>query len=322
MYESSFSFEEISLFLGKCNITIPPDVIKEYFERAAIRRLAAVEQKIADYYRPEWNWPVERTASIEKGLRKSLDEGRGFVLHYQPQVNMYTGHVVGAEALIRWECNGTLVNPAEFIPVAEGSNLIVGIGEWALREACREAKRWKMLGLGGEQGIKIGVNLSVKQFSDELPGVVHGVLCDTGLSTNLLGLEITESFLADKRSLYLLHELSNNGIHLSIDDFGTGYSCLSQLNSMPLDTIKIDRSFVVGLEQARSTAPVVEAIINLAHKYDMTTLAEGVETEAQAESLKQMGCSVCQGYLYSRPLPAAEFVQFAGMANRLLIQQS
>lgn len=305
-----FQFYEISLFLQQCGIDFLPETIRDYYYHAQEKRLVACEQHISDYSRLEWNAAAERTAIIERGLRQALKDESGLLLHYQPQVDLLTGEVLGAEALVRWQFNGVLVPPAEFIPVAEGSGLIAPIGEWVLREACREAKRWQSIGLGGGQGIKVGVNLSVKQFSDTLPDMIHGILCDTGLPTNLLGLEITESFLVGNDSLGMLHSLRDSGIKLSIDDFGIGYSCLSQLKDLPLDTIKIDRTFVHDLGQGRD-ATVAETIIDLAHKLGVKTLAEGVETVAQSEALKELGCSVCQGFLYSKPLPGDWFVEYA-----------
>lgn len=304
-----FQFNEISALLEQCGINLLSEAIQDYYYQAQEKRLAACERLISDYYRPEWNAVSERTSIIERGLRQALKDDRGLLLHYQPQVDMHTGDVLGAEALVRWQFNGTLVHPAEFIPVAEGMGLITQIGEWVLREACREAKRWQSLGLGGEQGIKVGVNLSVKQFSETLPDLIHGILCDTGLPTNLLGLEITESFLVGNDSLNMLHSLRNSGIQLSVDDFGIGYSCLAQLKDLPLDTIKIDRTFVQDLGQGGNST-VVETIIDLARKLGVKTLAEGVETMAQSEALRELGCSVCQGFLYSTPLSGDAFIEY------------
>lgn len=303
------NFTEIAGFFSQCGIDLSPECIRDYYCQAQEKKLAVCEQFIADYYKLAWNSKIERTAIIERGLRQALKDERGLLLHYQPQVDMHTGEVLGAEALLRWEFNGSLVQPTEFIPVAEALGLIVPIGEWVLREACREAKRWQLLGLGGDRGMPVGVNLSVKQFSDSLPDQIHSILCDTGLSTNMLGLEITESFLVGDTSLDILQSLRDSGIHLSIDDFGTGYSCLAQLKDLPLDTLKIDRSFVKDLGLYRDSA-VTETIIDLARKLRLTMLAEGVETEAQAEALKNLGCSVAQGFLYSKPLPGNEFVKY------------
>lgn len=310
MHRNGFSFQELSLFLLRCEIEVSADSIKEYFSQAHTKRLLTFERTIVNYHKSEQNSVIDRAALIENGLRQALDDKRGLILHYQAQVDIHTGQVIGAEALLRWNLNGNIIHPAEFIPIAERSGLIVPIGEWVLREACREARQWELMGLGGKHGIKMGVNLSVKQFSDKLPDMVFSVLCDTGLSTNLLGLEITESFLVDNDSLETLNVLRDNGVHLSVDDFGTGYSCLAQLKDLPLATIKIDRSFVMGLGREIGASAIVETIIELANKLKMQTLAEGVETEEQAVLLKKMGCSVFQGFLYSKALPGDAFVEF------------
>jgi EAL domain-containing protein (putative c-di-GMP-specific phosphodiesterase class I) len=314
MHERGFSFGELSLFLGRCDIHLSAETIKEYFYLEQTRRLVACEQNITEYHQQKWSDAIDRTAFIENGLRTALNEENGLVLHYQPQVDMNTGEVLGAEALLRWNLNGKIINPVEFIPIAERSGLIVPRGEWVLREACREARRWQLMGLGGERGIKMGVNLSVKQFSAKLPDMVFGALCDAGLPPRLLGLEIMESFFVDHSSSATLQVLRNSGIHLSVDDFGTGYSSLSLLKDLPLDTIKIDRAFVTDLWRDGGVA-VVEAIIDLSNKLNMKTLAEGVETKEQAEALTAMGCTVCQGFLYSKPLPSDEFVKFVELAE-------
>jgi len=310
MHNKGFSFQEISLFLLRCDIEISDDAIKEYFSQNHTKRLLEFEKTIKNSHRPEWNGSIDRVSLIENGLRQTLDDKHGLILHYQPQVDMHTGDVIGAEALLRWSLNGEVIQPGEFIPIAERCGLIDPIGEWVMREACREARKWELIGLGGKHGIKMGVNLSVKQFSDKLPNLVFSALRDTGLSKNLLGLEITESFLADNDSLSTLNMLRDYGIHLSVDDFGTGYSCLSQLKNLPLDTIKIDRSFIMGLGREGGATAIVETIIELANKLEMQTLAEGVETDDQAELLEKMGCSVFQGFLYSKALQGDEFVKF------------
>jgi EAL domain-containing protein (putative c-di-GMP-specific phosphodiesterase class I) len=302
-----FLFEEISKFLLVHNISLSAEVIHDYCESVLDKHVRKMEGEIEILRKPEWS---EQFALIERGLRESITNDHGFVLHYQPQIDILTHKVVGAEALVRWEFNGSLVSSSDFIPVAENTGLINHIGEWVLREACKESKRWLYSGLNEGRGIKVSVNLSVKQFSNSLPNIIHGILCDVDLPIRLLGLEITESFLVGKESFGMLHALRESGLHMSIDDFGTGYSCLSQLKNLPLDTIKIDRAFVQDIHFGHTSA-VVDAIISMANKMGMDTLAEGVETEEQASYLRNHGCTVFQGYLYSKPLPGKEFVAFA-----------
>lgn len=304
------SFSTIAFALQRCGIKIAEDTIREFCSHAQETRLRACEREIISHMKLEWNDLAERITVIENGLRETIRTGEGLVLHYQPQVDMNTGVVHGAEALVRWNFNGELVHPAEFIPIAEKSGLIVQIGDWVLREACREAKRWDLMGLGGADGIKMGVNLSVKQFSQSLPSTIREILQDTGLPTHLLGLEITESLLVGTDSLDMLHSLRSSGIHLSIDDFGTGYSCLANLKDLPLDTIKIDRSFVQNLEVDYKSRLVTEVIISLAEKLGASTLTEGVETKIQEGILRELGCTVCQGFLYAKPMPSIEFIKF------------
>lgn len=311
MRAKGFALERLASILTQCGITVAIDELDGFLRQVMLARMYACEAKVEEYGRRGHVRSSERAAFIERGLRRALETGEGLLLHYQPQVNMHTGAVVGAEALLRWRHGSELVSPTEFIPVAEESGLIEEIGEWVLHEACAEAVRWQRLGLGQGKGIKVAVNLSVKQFSDRLVDVIHGALCDAGLSTELLGVEITESFLADERSQSLLQALHDTGLHLSIDDFGTGYSCLSRVSTLPLDTIKIDRAFVVDLGRSPGAAAVVQSVIGLAEKLGMSTVAEGVETQRQVDLLKALGCTVAQGYLFAKPLPAAEFVQFA-----------
>lgn len=311
MRAKGFELERLTSILTQCGIAVSIDQLDAFLRQAVLARMYACEAKVEEYGRRGHVRSTERAAFIERGLRRAVETGDGLLLHYQPQVNMLTGAVVGAEALLRWRHGSDLVSPTEFIPIAEESGLIEEIGEWVLREACAEAVRWQRIGLGEGRGIKVSVNLSVKQFSDRLVDVIHGVLCDTGLSTDLLGVEITESFLADDRSQSLLQALHNTGLHLSIDDFGTGYSCLSRVSALPLDTIKIDRAFVVDLGQSPGAAAVVQLVIELAKQLGMTTVAEGVETRRQMDLLKSLGCTVAQGYLFAKPLPAPEFIRFA-----------
>lgn len=259
---------------------------------------------------------IDKESILEQGIREAVKDFAGFFLQYQPQIDILSGKVVGAEALIRWNFNGELIQPCDFISIAEKLDLIVQLSEWVLREACFEARRWDLLGLGGEEGIKVGVNISAKQLADNLPDLIKSVLTDSGLHHKLLGLEITESFLVDKNFLSSLHILKNRGIQLSIDDFGIGYSCLAQLKDLPIDTLKIDREFVKNIGESRNFS-VLESIVNLAQKLGMKTLAEGVEIEAEAEVLRKLGCTTFQGFLYSKPLSGDDFIKYVMNSREL-----
>lgn len=311
MRSKGFTLEWLALALSECGITVSTGELESVLRHALLTRMKSYEAKIEGYLRRSHVGSSERAEFIEQGLRRAVKANEGLVLHYQPQVDMRTGALVGAEALLRWRNGAELVSPTEFIPVAEETGLIEEIGTWVLRQACAEAKHWQRLGLGHEIGIKVSVNLSVKQFSNGLVDVIHGVLCDTGLAIELLGVEITESFLAEENSHSLLQTLHDTGLHLSIDDFGTGYSCLSSVSTLPLDTIKIDRAFVTGIGRSPGADAVLQALITMADKLGMGTIAEGVETRHQADSLQKLGCHVAQGFLFSKPLPAPEFIQFA-----------
>lgn len=267
------------------------------------------------FYTRELNEAAERRVVIERGLHRALSN-QGLILHYQPQIDLKTGKLLGAEALMRWMQDGTMMQPAEFIPVAEESGLIVPMGEWALREACARAEGWRREGLGHGMGIRIGVNLSMRQFSDGLPDLIFQILEETGLPPQLLDLEITESFLADApRAQAILKRLQDADVHLSVDDFGTGYSCLAYLRHLPLDTIKIDRSFITGIESDSTSRAIVSSLVRLAQDLGHATLAEGVETEQQADMLRDLGVDACQGYFFSRPLPQSGFELFAREAR-------
>ena len=311
MHRSGFSFEEISSFLHECDIEISPCALRDFYIQSQSNRLIYCEKMLANRFSSSSDEErIERSIFIEAQLRKAIEEGCGMFLHYQPQIDMHTGKVVGAEALLRWDINGYLLNPAEAIPIAEKTGLIVPIGKWVLQEACREAKRWQNMGLGGDFPIKMAINLSPKQFSQDLPGIIHSAICNVDLPTNLFGIEITESFLVSEDSVGILHALQKSGLHLSIDDFGTGYSCLSELKDMPLNTIKIDMAFVSNIEAGGNSLAIIETIIDLALKLGMSTIAEGVETRGQVKILKEMSCSVAQGFFYSKPLPADDFIKY------------
>jgi diguanylate cyclase (GGDEF)-like protein len=244
--------------------------------------------------------------SLESNLRNAI-ERQELQLHYQPKVDLASREVVGLEALVRWPHRELgFVGPDAFIPLAEETGLIVPLGEWVLETACRQAKEWADSGL---PAVPVAVNLSARQFADNrFEGVVERILDRTGLDPSLLELEITESvFLHDVAAASAtLRRLRTLGVGCSIDDFGTGYSGLTYLATMPIDSLKIDRSFIGSIRGERDESPIVEAVIALAHSLRMTVIAEGVETDPQARFLRAHGCEQMQGYLFSPPLPAHE----------------
>lgn len=244
---------------------------------------------------------------MEAALRHARANGE-FELYYQPQVELAGGRVIGAEALIRWRRHdGSMVTPDKFIPVAEDSGLIVGIGEWVLKTACETAVAWNS---GRGDAFKIAVNLSTRQFlQNDLLATVRDILDQTGCRPEWLKLEITESLLLDDGGgvLDTLNAFDAMGLVLSIDDFGTGYSSLSYLNRFPVSQIKIDRSFVSDIPAAEDKAELVKAMISIAQALNLELVAEGVETAEQAAYLERHGCPVGQGYLFGKPMPRAEF---------------
>ena len=258
------------------------------------------------FFEPEMNTRMKVRRELEMDLRKAL-VGKEFELHYQPLVNLQTNAVNGFEALLRWNHpKRGLVPPADFIPVAEETGLIIPLGEWVLKAACYEAVGWP-------DHIKVAVNLSPAQLSNRnLLNVVKGALAETGMPPHRLQLEITETVLLQDTfaTLATLHELRKLGIQVALDDFGTGYSSLSYLRSFPFDKIKIDRSFIQDLSKGAEPRAIVQAVANLAKSLKMASTAEGVETHQQREMLQSIGCTEMQGYLFSRARPASEIRQY------------
>lgn len=273
------------------------------FRQANLALSKAKEQGKNNYqmFAPAMNGtPLERL-KMETELRRALRRDE-FMLVYQPQVNLKTGSIVGAEALIRWNHpDRGIVSPAEFIPLAEECGLIVPIGEWALRQACRQNKAWQEAGF---PHFPISVNLSMRQFQlQNLTGVVAQVLEETGLNARYLELEITESMTMDvHHASESLRELTELGVGISIDDFGTGYSSFHYLKNFPINNLKIDRSFVRDISNDPNDAAIVAAIIAMAHKLRLHVVAEGVETEEQYSFLRSHKCDNMQGYYYSPPV--------------------
>lgn len=260
------------------------------------------------FYAAEFNARVTERLQLGALLRHALEQDE-FVLHYQPQVDIATGRIVGAEALVRWRSqDGTLVHPNAFIPVAEETGLIVPIGEWVLRTACIQGRAWERAGLP----LRIAVNLSARQFGQQdIVKLVSQILQETGCSPALLELEITESVIMEniKTTIETLHQLSAMGVNLSIDDFGTGYSSLSYLHRFPIHTLKIDHTFIKDVAHGIGDAPIAKAVILLAHSMGLRVIAEGVETSEQLAFLRAHGCDQMQGYYFSRPVPAEQVEQ-------------
>jgi diguanylate cyclase (GGDEF)-like protein/PAS domain S-box-containing protein len=274
---------------------------------AALYRAKAAGRGKTRFFEIEMDNKLRERRAIQQELAVAI-ERNDLRLHYQPLARI-DGEVVGFEALIRWHnpVRG-MVSPGTFIPVAEESGLIIRIGEWVLREACREAAGWK-------RPLHIAVNLSPIQFRHgDLPGLVHTVLLETGLAPNRLELEITEGVMIEDfaRSLSILRRLKALGVRIAMDDFGTGYSSLSYLQSFPFDKIKIDQSFISNVKSNPQSAAIVRAVIGLAHGLDLPVLAEGVETQDQLEFLAAESCNEVQGYLMGRPHPILEYSELVG----------
>jgi len=251
---------------------------------------------------------VERQ-SIEESLRRAL-ERQEFTLHYQPKISIKTGAIIGAEALIRWtHPSRGPVAPAQFIPIAEDCGLIVPIGRWVLRHAARQAQAWTDAGL---PPTTMAVNVSAMEFRDD--GFLKGlfaILDESGLAPRALELELTESVLMKRvaSTALILQSLRKSGVQVAIDDFGTGYSSLSYLRKFPIDTLKIDQSFVARIDSGDEDAAIVTAVLGMARSLKLRVVAEGVETFEQLEFLHARHCEEAQGYYFSRPVPAAQFAK-------------
>ena len=254
---------------------------------------------------PGMNTRILKRFDLESDLKRGLERAE-FVVYYQPKVSLKTGNILGLEALVRWEHPELgLVPPSEFIPVAENTGMIVDIGRWVLQETCVQVRRWQD-SYTSESPLRANVNLSARQFrTPDLAGGIAEVLKETGLDPESLELELTETVVMEdaQATLGILETLKSLGVRLAIDDFGTGYSSLAYLKRFPVDTLKIDRLFIAGLDKNVEDEVIVAAMIELARGLGLTVVPEGVETLEQLRRLRKAGCDVAQGFYFSRPLP-------------------
>jgi EAL domain-containing protein (putative c-di-GMP-specific phosphodiesterase class I)/GGDEF domain-containing protein len=259
------------------------------------------------FFVPDMDKGSRRRLDMDTALRRALERNE-FVLHYQPQLDLVSGRVVGAEALLRWQRpDHGLISPVEFIPLLEDTGLICDVGEWVIREATRVCRKWQDAGL---LPIRMAVNLSARQFREaDIRQVVRRALADSKLDAKWLELEVTESVVLfqAEQVIRTMHDLNLDGVTHAMDDFGTGYSSLSYLQRLPVARIKIDRAFVSNIIANPNDAAIVRAVVSMAHSLGMAVIAEGVETDAQLGYLRGIGCEEMQGYFFSRPIPEAAF---------------
>lgn len=262
------------------------------------------------FYRPEMGQQLARTLELAQRLERAMHDNQ-LELYYQPKIEMQSGKIVGAEALLRWKDPELgWISPAEFIPMAEARGMMVELGSWVLRTACQQIRHWQDSGLFCHG--RIAINVSARQLdAPDFVGLVTRTIEETGVPTSCLELELTESVLMTdpEQVIGILSELKERGVSLAIDDFGTGYSSLVYLKRFPMDTLKIDQAFVRDMLVDQNDRAIVATIIAMAQQLGLTTVAEGVEQEGQREALQQLGCVLAQGYLFSRPEPADEFTR-------------
>jgi EAL domain-containing protein (putative c-di-GMP-specific phosphodiesterase class I) len=315
MMREPFRIDDHELYIGtSIGITLFPNdgtEVNDLIKRADVAMYHAKEQGRNNYqfYSAAYNLATSEHLSLEARLRRALDNNE-LELYYQPQLHAGGRAIVGAEALLRWnDPEHGIVLPDKFVPLAEDSGLILQIGEWVLQEACRQAHAWNA---DGTRRIFVSVNVSGVQLQrQDLRATVDQALSDTGLEPGLLELEVTESVLMKVKQEVIddLIELQARGVAISLDDFGTGYSSLSRLRELPIDKLKIDRTFVRGMFTNSQDAAIVSAILFIAKSLGLQTTAEGVETPEQMDSLMQQECSLVQGFLLGRPMPAAAMTE-------------
>lgn len=284
---------------------------------AALNNAKRIGSNNFQFFTVDLSAKIQARLALQAQLRLAV-EREEFVLHYQPQVDLCSGRIVGMEALVRWNHPELgLVPPGQFIGLAEETGLIVPIGAWVIRTACAQCKAWERQGLGS---LRIAVNVSVRQFAQpDLVEYIAAVLAETGLEPQWLEIELTESLLMQDvdRSIDILERLKAIGLQMSIDDFGTGYSSLAYLKRFPIDLLKIDQAFVRDIETSQDDTAIVKAIISMAHSLGLRVIAEGVETEAQCNFLRLNMCDEIQGYFFSRPIEAARIEGLLAKDQRL-----
>jgi EAL domain-containing protein (putative c-di-GMP-specific phosphodiesterase class I) len=277
------------------------------------------------FFQQEMNRWSEERIKVETRLHHALERGE-LAVHFQPLVDAESGDIAGAEALLRWNAvddeSGRTISPAVFIPILEETGLIVKVGEWVLRTACEQQQRWLR-----ETGrsLFVAVNLSALQLADhELIGKVSRIILDTGIAAGDLEIELTESAaMRDaEHGLETLSRLKSLGVRLSLDDFGTGYSSLSYLKQLPIDTLKVDRSFVIDADHDREALSIVRAIIAIGHALQLEIIAEGIETDSQARLLQTLAVDILQGFRFSKPIAADDFVALLRHTPRFIIEKN
>jgi EAL domain-containing protein (putative c-di-GMP-specific phosphodiesterase class I) len=318
---AAFTFEGHQLYLtASIGISIYPndgenlETLLKYAE-VAMYRAKKQNRNNCQFYRPEMTTRSREILFLEGSLLQALEQEQ-FILYYQPQVELATGRVVGAEALVRW-CHPSfgMVAPDKFIPLAEETGLIVPLGDWILRTACLKIRYWNR---SGAMPVRVSVNISARQFNEpDFIDKVDRILQETGIDPKHLEMEITESVIMGnvEEAIMTLIDLKVRGINLAIDDFGTGYSSLSYLQKFPITHLKIDRSFVTDVCSNDQSAEIASSIIALAQNMHLKVIAEGVETKEQMQFFREKGCDEAQGYLFSRPVPPEELEEsFLGEA--------
>ncbi|MBL1274484.1 MAG: EAL domain-containing protein [Ectothiorhodospiraceae bacterium] len=313
-FAEPFRVKEQEIFLvPSVGVSLFPGDATEYNELARFADTALHSAKrdggaSFQFYRKSMHADASDRLTMESALRRALERNE-FQLYYQPQLSLATGKIIGVEALIRWKAKeGEMVLPGKFIPVLEETGLIVPVGAWIMRQACGDHADWAKRGYGQ---IPIAVNLSARQFRDEnLVDMIRKILQESGTDPRMIELEITESCVMENPevALNILKECHGMGMRIAIDDFGTGYSSLSYLKKFPLDVLKIDQSFVADVIKSEDDAAIIDTIIAMGHRLNLSVIAEGVETEEQADFLREHGCDNAQGFFYDRPMPSDQLI--------------